>query len=88
VGVSHSWFPVLYGSLVNEEAWRNSPDYLANFYDSIELGSVSLSEGESLYLGFQLGSKEFLALPGFQGDFLLVEMKWESSGLELGAALE
>lgn len=59
VGVSHSWFPVLYGSLVDDTAWRNAPDYLANIYDSYELGSIHLNEGESIYLGIQLGSSEF-----------------------------
>ena len=80
VGVSHSWFPVLYGSLVDDAAWRNAPDYLANIYESYELGSIHLNEGESIYLGIQLGSMEFF--PN-QVEYGWVELLYDGAAISL-----
>ncbi len=59
VSIAHSWFQVIYGSLVDEFAWQSATDYFADIGDSYELGSLTLTAGESLYLGFRLDSQGF-----------------------------
>ena len=59
IGIAHCWFPVEYGTLIDAQAWASSTNPLANFYDTIELGGATLTEGVPMYLGLQLGRSEF-----------------------------
>ena len=59
VACAHSWFPVIYGSLVDEAAWQTATDFLADIGDSYDLGSLTLTPGEALYSGFRLDAYGF-----------------------------
>ncbi|MGI6598935.1 MAG: hypothetical protein ACOX3F_04405 [Kiritimatiellia bacterium] len=34
IACAHSWFPVIYGSLVDETAWQTASSFLADFSDA------------------------------------------------------
>ena len=59
IACAHSWFPVIYGSLVDETAWQTASSFLADFSDACNLGSLTLVKDEPLYLGFRLDSGDF-----------------------------
>ena len=59
IACAHSWFPVAYGSLVDETAWQTATNFLADFSDACNLGSLTLVKDESLYLGFRLDGHDY-----------------------------
>ena len=53
LGIAHRWFVVDYGELIDWETALASDAFADNM--TAEYGSLYLEQGESIYLGFQLG---------------------------------
>ena len=76
IAIAHSWFPVIYGSLVDEVAWQTATDFLADIGDSYDLGSLTLTTGESLYLGFRLDAYGF---PPYNREYGWAELLYDGT---------
>ena len=80
VACAHSWFPVIYGSLVDELAWQSATDFLADIGDSYDLGSLTLTTGESLYLGFRLDAYGF---PPYNREYGWAELLYDGTTISV-----
>ncbi len=76
--ISHSWFPVEYGSLVDEQAWQSATDFLVDFGDEYYLGNLTLPIGDSVYLGFRLDSYGF---PPYNREYGWTELLYDGANI-------
>ena len=84
IGISHQWFEVTYGELIDASTAANS-DALARIITAqpVEWGSLRIYEGYPCYLGFQLGGS---AASGYTVEFGWAELLYEGGEINLVAS--
>lgn len=84
VGISHQWFEVTYGELIDASTAANS-DALARIITAqpVEFGSLRIFEGYPCYLGFQLGG---YAASGYTAEFGWAELSYDGIDVSLVAS--
>ena len=78
--IAQSWFPVIFGSLVDESAWQTAAEYFVDFGDENYLGSLTLTEGESMYLGFRLDAYGF---PPYNREYGWAELLYDGTTISV-----
>lgn len=81
LGISHQWFEVTYGELIDASTAANS-DALARIITAqpVELGSLRVYEGYPCYMGFQLGG---YAASDYTVEFGWAELSYDGSVVTL-----
>lgn len=59
-GVAHKWFTMDYGELVDAGAAETADPFAIIYFSDIEFYSARMDVNQPFYLGFQIGSMEFV----------------------------
>ncbi len=83
IACAHSWFPVVYGSLVDETAWQTATNFLADICGGYNLGSLTLAKDEPLYLGFRLDSGD---IPPYKREYGWAELLYDGTTVSVASS--
>ena len=65
---------------MDESAWQTAAEYFVDFGDENYLGSLTLTEGESMYLGFRLDAYGF---PPYNREYGWAELLYDGTTISV-----